>query len=282
MQEKISNLQTRDFLVTQENFELVHDSKTDMLVTKPVPKDLSKYYDPNNYISHSDDSNSLLEKIYQLVKKYTLNKKVQLINHYTNQEKKLLDIGCGTGEFLIHAKNKNWKTVGVELNDQARQKASNKKIDTFKSLDNLNNQKFDVITLWHVLEHLPNLEDQILKIKSLLEKNGTLIIAVPNYKSYDAKYYKQYWAAYDTPRHLWHFSQKAIKTIFAEKNFIVIDTLPMYFDSYYVSLLSEKYKNGSSNYIKAFYRGLVSNLKAKSTTEYSSLIYVLKKEQIPI
>ncbi len=278
MQEKISNLKTRDFLVTQENFELVYDSETDMLVTKPVPKDLSKYYDPNNYISHSDDSHSLLEKIYQLVKKYTLNKKVKLINHYTNQEKKLLDIGCGTGEFLIHAKNKNWKTVGVELNDQARQKASNKKIDTFKSLDNLNNQKFDIITLWHVLEHLPNLEDQILKIKSLLEKNGILIIAVPNYKSYDAKYYKQYWAAYDTPRHLWHFSQKAIKTIFAEKNFIVKDTLPMYFDSYYVSLLSEKYKNGSSNYIKAFYRGLVSNLKAKSTTEYSSLIYVLKKE----
>jgi len=278
MQEKISNLQTRDFLVTQENFELVYDYKTDMLVTKPVPKDLAKYYDPNNYISHSDDSNSLLEKIYQLVKKYTLNKKVQLINHYTNQEKKLLDIGCGTGEFLIHAKNKNWKTVGVELNDQARQKASNKKIDTFKSLENLNNQKFDVITLWHVLEHLPNLEDQILKIKSLLEKNGTLIIAVPNYKSYDAKYYKQYWAAYDTPRHLWHFSQKAIKKIFAEKNFIVKDTLPMYFDSYYVSLLSEKYKNGSTNYLKAFYRGLVSNLKAKSTTEYSSLIYVLKKE----
>lgn len=282
MQEKISNLQTRDFLVTQENFELVYDYKTDMLVTKPIPKDLYKYYDPNNYISHSDDSNGLLEKIYQLVKKYTLNKKVQLINHYTNQEKKLLDIGCGTGEFLIHAKNKNWKTVGVEINDQARQKASNKKIDTFKSLDNLNNQKFDVITLWHVLEHLPNLEDQILKIKSLLEKNGTLIIAVPNYKSYDAKYYKQYWAAYDTPRHLWHFSQKSIKTIFAEKNLIVKDTLPMYFDSYYVSLLSEKYKNGSSNYIKAFYRGLVSNLKAKSTTEYSSLIYVLKKEQIPI
>ncbi|WP_036157543.1 class I SAM-dependent methyltransferase [Maribacter forsetii] len=278
MQEKISNLQTRDFLVTQENFELVYDSKTDMLVTKPVPKDLSKYYDPNNYISHSDDSNSLLEKIYQLVKKYTLNKKVKLINNYTNQEKKLLDIGCGTGEFLIHAKNKEWKTVGVEVNDQARQKASNKKIDTFKSLDNLDNQKFDVITLWHVLEHLPNLEDQIIKIKSLLEKNGTLIIAVPNYKSYDAKYYKQYWAAYDTPRHLWHFSQNSIKTIFAKKNFIVNDTLPMYFDSYYVSLLSEKYKNGSSNYIKAFYCGFVSNLKAKSTTEYSSLIYVLKKE----
>ena len=278
MQEIISNLQTRDFLVTQENFELVYDSKTDMLITKPVPKDLSKYYDPNNYISHSDDGNSLLEKIYQLVKKYTLNKKIQLINHYSNQEKKILDIGCGTGEFLIHAKNKNWKTVGVEVNDQARQKASNKKIDTFRSLDNLDNQKFDVITLWHVLEHLPNLEDQILKIKSLLEKNGTLIIAVPNYKSYDAKYYKQYWAAYDTPRHLWHFSQKAIKTIFAEENLIVKDTLPMYFDSYYVSLLSEKYKNGSSNYIKAFYRGFVSNLKAKSTTEYSSLIYVLKKE----
>ncbi|WP_299798858.1 class I SAM-dependent methyltransferase [uncultured Maribacter sp.] len=278
MPNNISKISTKDFLVTQESFELEYDSKYDLLVTKPIPEDLEKYYDPNNYISHSDNGNGLLEKIYQTVKKYTLNNKVKLINEYTIEEKKLLDIGCGTGEFLISAKNKNWETVGVELNDIARKKAIDKKLEIFKSLDDLNDPKFDVITLWHVLEHLPDLDKQINKIASLLNKNGTLIIAVPNYKSYDAQYYKEYWAAYDTPRHLWHFSQNAIKSIFKNKKIEVVKTLPMYFDSYYVSLLSEKYKSGSSNFLKAFYRGFISNMKAKTSTEYSSLIYVLKKE----
>ncbi|MEP2240387.1 MAG: class I SAM-dependent methyltransferase [Maribacter sp.] len=273
-----SNIITKDYLVTQEQFELEYDSKTDMLITKPVPKNLENYYDPNNYISHSDNGSSLLEKIYQAVKKYTLNKKVQLIDKQNTNEKYLLDIGCGTGEFLNVAKNKNWKTVGVELNDSARKKAVDKELDIYKSLEDLNNQKFDVITLWHVLEHLPDIENQIKKINLLLRENGTLIIAVPNYKSYDAQYYKEYWAAYDTPRHLWHFSQQAIKNIFSKENLIVTETLPMHFDSYYVSILSEKYKNGSSNYFKAFYHGLLSNLKAKTTGEYSSLIYVLKKQ----
>ncbi|MGO4919974.1 class I SAM-dependent methyltransferase [Maribacter spongiicola] len=278
MANKISKLTTKDYLVTQEIFELEYDSNSNMLVTKPVPENLEKYYDPNNYISHSDKGNGLLENIYQTVKKYTLNKKVQLINKYSSTQKNLLDIGCGTGEFLITAKNKNWKTVGVELNDNARKKATDKNLEIYKSLDTINNQKFDAITLWHVLEHLPDLDKQINKITSLLNKNGTLIIAVPNYKSYDAQYYKEFWAAYDTPRHLWHFSQNAIKSIFKNKKIVLVKTLPMYFDSYYVSLLSEKYKSGSSNYLKAFYRGFISNMKAKSSGEYSSLIYVLKKE----
>jgi 2-polyprenyl-3-methyl-5-hydroxy-6-metoxy-1,4-benzoquinol methylase len=278
MANKIPKISTKDYLVTQEIFELEYDSNSDMLVTKPIPENLEKYYDPNNYISHSDIGNGLLEKIYQNVKKYTLNKKIKLINKYSFQEKKLLDIGCGTGEFLINAKNKNWNTVGVELNDGARKKALGKNLDVFKSLDSLDNRKFDVITLWHVLEHLPDLDENINKIVSLLNKNGTLIIAVPNYKSHDAEFYKEFWAAYDTPRHLWHFSQIAIKKIFKNKKLEVVKTLPMYFDSYYVSLLSEKYKTGSSNYFKAFYRGFISNIKAKTSTEYSSLIYVLKKE----
>ncbi|MDP5061449.1 MAG: class I SAM-dependent methyltransferase [Maribacter sp.] len=278
MANNISKITTKDYLVTQEIFELEYDSNSEMFVTNPIPDNLEKYYDPNNYISHSDNGNNLLEKVYQTVKKYTLNKKVKLINKYSSTQKNLLDIGCGTGEFLINAKKKNWKTVGVELNDSARKKATDKNLEIHRSLNAINNQKFDVITLWHVLEHLPDLDKQINNIVSLLNENGTLIIAVPNYKSYDAQYYKEFWAAYDTPRHLWHFSQNAIRSIFKNKKIELVKTLPMYFDSYYVSLLSEEYKSGSSNYIKAFYRGFISNMKAKSSGEYSSLIYVLKKE----
>ena len=278
MLDKKIKFKTKDYLVSQENFNLIFDKDSDMLITEPQPKNLEKYYDPKNYISHSDDKNSFIEKVYQQVKKITLNKKVKLIDQYSLDEKILLDIGCGTGEFLAYAKNKNWNTVGVEVNQNARNKASNKNLKIYKSLEDLPNRQFNIISLWHVLEHLPNLNEKISLIKTKLDDNGTLIIAVPNYKSYDAKHYKEFWAAYDTPRHLWHFSQDAIKILFEKHNFKVTKTLPMYFDSFYVSLLSEKYKNGKSNYLKAFYRGLISNIKAKSNGEYSSLIYILKKK----
>jgi len=271
-------ISTQDYLVTQELFDLEYIPETDMLITKPQPEDLSKYYDPDNYISHSDKKESILEKVYQLVKTYTLKNKVKLINQHSNKNKTLLDIGCGTGEFLTVAKKNNWDTVGVELNNNARKKASKKNLILYKTLNEIEQDKYNTITLWHVLEHLQNLKQQIEKIDNLLDKNGTLIIAVPNYKSYDAQYYKEHWAAYDTPRHLWHFSQSSISKLFSTHQLKVIKTLPMYFDSYYVSLLSEKYKNGKSNYIKAFYRGMLSNISAKGTGEYSSLIYVLKKD----
>jgi len=278
MLDKKIKFKTKDYLVSQENFTLIFDKDSDMLITEPQPKNLEKYYDPKNYISHSDDKNSFIEKVYQQVKKITLNKKVKLIDQYSLDEKSILDIGCGTGEFLAYAKNKNWNTVGVEVNQNARNKASNKNLKIYKSLEDLPNRKFNIISLWHVLEHLPKLNEKISLIKTKLDDNGTLIIAVPNYKSYDAKHYKEFWAAYDTPRHLWHFSQDAIKILFEKHNFKVTKTLPMYFDSFYVSLLSEKYKNGKSNYLKAFYRGFMSNIKAKSNGEYSSLIYILKKK----
>lgn len=271
-------LKTKDHLVTQETFNLVKDSTYDMLITEPQPKSLDDYYQEENYISHSDDVKSVFEKIYQIVKSYTLRKKIKLINQFSLNGKNILDIGCGTGEFLAYAKNNNWKTFGVEPNLKARQKALEKKLTIVEKLELPNTNKFDVITLWHVLEHLPNLQEQIVKIKNLLSDEGTLIIAVPNYKSYDAAYYKENWAAYDTPRHLWHFSQNSITEIFNEHNFKVVKTLPMRFDSYYVSLLSEKYKNGRTNYLKAIFRGLLSNLKARRSGEYSSLIYILKRE----
>lgn len=270
-------LKTKDFLVTQEEFILIHNPSLDMLTTNPQPENFSSYYKTKSYISHNDKSKTIFEKVYQIVKKYTINKKVKLINQFANNSKSLLDIGAGTGEFLLQAKSKNWKTLGIEPGIDAKIKAEKKGLSIIGNLTHLTDQKFDIITLWHVLEHLPNLNEQIKKIEKHLKKNGTLIIAVPNFKSYDATYYKEFWAAYDTPRHLWHFSQNSISSIFNKQGLKVIKTLPMYFDSYYVSMLSEKYKTGKTNYIKAFYRGWLSNRKASTSGEYSSLIYVLQR-----
>ena len=271
-------LQTKDYFHTQETFELLYDSELDMLVTHPKPENLNNYYDSKSYISHTDRKETLIDKIYQLIKKYSLKKKYKLIDTFKTEEKTILDIGAGTGDFLKKGIEENWKISGVEPNAIARDMAKEKGIDLEKDLEHLPEQKYDVITLWHVLEHLPNLENQIKKIITKLKPNGYLFVAVPNYKSYDAQKYKHHWAAYDTPRHLWHFSQNSISKLFNNYKLKVVNTKPMYFDSFYVSLLSEKYKTGRPNYFRAFWNGLISNIKAIRTKEYSSIIYILKKE----
>ncbi|PIB39396.1 class I SAM-dependent methyltransferase [Maribacter sp. 4G9] len=273
----IEYIKTKDHFNTQEIFVLEYIEALDLLKTSPSPKNLEKYYAHQDYISHTDNNKTKIDKIYQKVKNYSLIKKVQLINKLDVKEKRILDIGAGTGDFLKIASKDKWKIEGVEPNQYARQKASEKNIVLQERIEKLKNEKFDVITLWHVLEHLPDLENQVKKINNLLTERGYLIIAAPNYKSYDAHYYKDYWAAFDTPRHLWHFSKKSIQLLFIEHNIKLIKTKPMLFDSFYVSLLSEKYKTGKNNYMKAFLIGLISNIKGLFTKEYSSHIYILQK-----
>jgi 2-polyprenyl-3-methyl-5-hydroxy-6-metoxy-1,4-benzoquinol methylase len=269
-------LKTKDYSISGEEFELVYDESLDMLVTRPQPRELDKYYLSENYISHTDANTTLIDKIYQTVKKYSLWKKVRLIRKYGTEEKTLLDVGAGTGDFLLTAKESNWDVDGVEPNNEAKMRAKEKGIDLYSSLGTLVKRKYNVITLWHVLEHLPNLENQIRQLVSLLNENGTLIIAVPNFRSYDAWYYQKYWAAYDVPRHLWHFSKETIEKLFSDHGMKVVKTKPMVFDAFYVSLLSEKYKTGGQNYFRAFTVGLLSNLKGLRSREYSSHIYILK------
>jgi len=270
-------LNCKDFTVSGETYDVMFNSDYDMLVTSPVPLDLEKYYKSKDYISHTDSKKSILDKIYHSVKNYTLKRKLSLINSFKTETKNILDVGAGTGDFLNVCKNNGWNTVGVEPSIDAINIAAQKGIFLEENLGKIQNKKFDVITLWHVLEHVEMLSDYILKLKELLSDNGRLVIAVPNHKSYDALHYKEFWAAFDVPRHLWHFSQTSIHKIFSTEEMIVEKTIPMKFDSYYVSLLSEKYKTGKMNPIKAMYRGYLSNLKAKTTSEYSSLIYVIKK-----
>lgn len=270
-------LKTKDFSVSGEDFELILDTELNMLRTNPEPEDLENYYNSEAYISHTDSAKTLVDKLYQHIKKYNLRKKVSLINKYTISDKTLLDIGAGTGSFLESANYNGWETYGIEPNKKARDLAINKGLELKENIDLLEKQDFQVITLWHVLEHLPNLNLQINKIASLLNEDGTLILAVPNFQSYDAKYYKEYWAAYDVPRHLSHFSQLSIRKLFAQNGMKVVKIRPMIFDSFYVSLLSEKYKHGKGNFLKAFLVGLKSNISAWKTKEYSSLLYILKK-----
>lgn len=273
-------LTVKDHSVSKEIFELYHDETLDMLITSPQPslENLGRYYESEDYISHTDNKRSLFEKAYHFVKNIALKNKLNLINLEQSQKGRILDIGAGTGDFLLTAKNDGWETVGVEPSERAKNIAIQKGISFVNEIDALENNSFDVITMWHVLEHVPNLELQIQELKRLLKPTGTLIVAVPNFKSYDAKYYNEFWAAYDVPIHFWHFSKKAIQSLFEKVDMKLEKVLPMKFDSFYVSLLSEKYKTGKMNYISAFFVGLKSNLKASSSKEYSSHIYVLKNK----
>ena len=274
-----SFLKTKDFAVSGEEFELMLDLELNMLRTYPEPENLDSYYNSETYISHTDSADNLVDKLYQYIKKYNLKRKVSLINKYTDTNKTLLDIGAGTGSFLLSAKQNGWNVYGIEPGKKARDLAKKKGLKLKESLDLLEKRRFQVITLWHVLEHLPDLESQIKKITSLLEKDGTLIIAVPNFQSYDARYYKEYWAAYDVPRHLSHFSQLSIKKLFSKNGMMLEKISPIIFDSFYVSLLSEKFKYGKRNILRAFLIGLKSNIRAWKTKEYSSLLYILKMDE---
>ena len=269
-------LNCKDHTVSGERYEVMKNQEFDLLVTSPVPSNLEKYYQSEDYISHTDAKKSLFDKVYQIVKRHTLKKKVMLLDSFLTEEKTVLDIGAGTGDFLQACKKNHWKVAGVEPSLKAREIAKNKTISLEKDLSFFKGQKFDVITLWHVLEHVENLEAYTQSLKDLLKENGTLLIAVPNYKSFDATYYGAFWAAFDVPRHLWHFSQTSIQKIFALVSLNLTREIPMKFDAYYVSLLSEKYKNGKMNILKSFWIGFQSNRKAKKSSEYSSLIYVLK------
>ena len=271
-------LTVKDYSVSQETFDLVYDQQLDMLITTPQPslENLGKYYESVDYISHTDSKRSLFEKAYHFVKTIALKNKLNLINSLQLDKGSILDIGAGTGDFLSVAKNNGWHTIGVEPSEKAKAIAKKKGVSFVEDTSELGDHSFDVISMWHVLEHVPNLENQIKELKRLLKPSGTLLIAVPNFKSFDAKHYGKFWAAYDVPIHFWHFSKTAIKMLFEKETMKLVKVLPMKFDSFYVSLLSEKYKTGKMNYVNAFLVGLQSNFKAKQNLEYSSHIYILK------
>lgn len=271
----------KDYSVSGEEFELLIDENLQLLKTHPQPgaDKLAAYYDSEDYISHTDSKRSLFEKLYHAVKHKALKDKVKLISSLHSQKGILLDIGAGTGDFLVEAGKSGWIGTGIEPGEKAGAIAQGKGVNLIAGIKDVANASVDVVTMWHVLEHVPDVVQHIKELKRILKPDGVIVIAVPNFRSYDAKYYGHFWAAYDVPRHLWHFSKIAVEKLFAVENIALIKVMPMKFDSFYVSLLSEKYKTGKMNFIKGFMSGLRSNIKAFRTTEYSSHIYILKNRQ---
>ncbi|HLG39523.1 MAG TPA: class I SAM-dependent methyltransferase, partial [Chitinophagaceae bacterium] len=248
----------------------------------PDAKSISPYYKAEDYISHTNISRGFVNRAYQFVRKRTMIKKRRLIEKYTGLKKgKLLDVGSGTGSFVNEMKQNAWQVTGLEPDEDARKVAAQLyelQLTDTRELYQLESGSFDAITLWHVLEHVHDLHACMQQLKSLLRNNGKIFIAVPNYTSLDARVYGEYWAAYDVPRHLYHFSPKAM-TMLVEKNGLKINRQrPMWYDSFYISFLSSKYKTGKTNWIAAFFTGLRSNFKAMSNVEKcSSVIYIIEK-----
>lgn len=269
-----------DYSVSKQKFDLSIHPKYKYLQTVPKPSlyELEFYYETEDYISHTDRKSSFIDVLYHTIKQFTLNRKAKFINNLFHQKGKLLDIGAGTGDFLITMIKKGWSCTGVEPSQKAIDKALTKNLYLLNNTENLINNSYDLITMWHVLEHVHDLDNQIKDLDKLLKPSGKLIIAVPNFESFDASYYNNDWAAYDVPRHLWHFSKRSMKDLFSDYGFEIEEIKPMYFDAFYVALLSEKYKYNKVNYLRAFYIGLKSNLKARKNMNYSSLIYILKKK----
>lgn len=271
----------KDYTVSQENFSIVSCKACGFKFTNPRPDNsvLGNYYKAESYVSHTNTKKGIVNKLYHAVRSYTLKKKVQMINSYVSRGT-ILDYGCGTGMFLAACKSNGWDTFGMEPDDSARKIASDQGLTVFSDKDKIQTyiagKSFSAITLWHVLEHVTDMPETLSFFKKRLQKDGVLIIAVPNHVSYDAEYYKEQWAAYDVPRHLHHFELKSMKSLLETAGFKLQETNPMKFDSFYVSMLSEKYKTGTVNLFKAFITGLKSNMKSKDNNHYSSTIYIFK------
>lgn len=282
----LNHAEIQDFSISKEKFILCKCTSCNFIFTNPRPeeKTIDRYYQSHDYISHQNKSTNLINLIYKWVRNNTIKKKVKWLNQYTQKKGSLLDIGSGTGHFLLAAKKNGWKSSGIEPNQTAKKIAIKKKLKISESLDDVKkDKKFDAISLFHVLEHIHDLRKTGKKLFNLIKDEGTILIAVPNIDSYDAKKYGTFWAAYDVPRHLYHFNQQTFE-IFAENSGLKIVAIePLKYDSYYVSLLSEDYINPNTNKLKrminAFLNGYKSNRWAKkNNNNYSSLLYILKKK----
>ncbi len=275
-----SYLKLKDYFLSQEDFEIMECDNCKLLFTTPRPDKsvIGKYYKSEDYLSHNEHKKGLVPWIYNQVKRVNIRNKFKIAcKGFTNPQ--ILDFGCGVGDFLHYAQQNGCEIMGCDMSEEARKFSSEKLGKTTVTPEEifaLPHSTFDVITMWHVLEHIDNLKFQTEQLHRLLKDNGRLVIAVPNYKSYDAQYYKDKWAAYDVPRHLNHFHKESLQNIFAGS--FELETIhPMKWDAFYISMMSENYIGKGNSFIKGILTGWKSNCTARKTGDYSSLIYVFHK-----
>lgn len=280
-------LQVKDYSVSGEFFEVVECSRCSLRFTqRPPPGDqIGRYYQSEDYISHSNTKKGFVNRLYHVVRNRTMASKFHLLEKTTRlQNARHLDIGAGTGAFVQYMNKKGWNSTGVEPDAEARKQAllhHNTPLLGAEELESFPPENFDAITLWHVLEHVHDLYPYLHQIKKIMNARGVVFIAVPNYTSYDARKYGSEWAAYDVPRHLYHFSPESMQWLLKDAGFQLMGEVPMWWDSYYISLLSEKYAGHSAALVKGFFTGLHSNWKTLTNKEQcSSLIYLAKKTEI--
>jgi 2-polyprenyl-3-methyl-5-hydroxy-6-metoxy-1,4-benzoquinol methylase len=277
-------LKGKDHFLTGEEFTIAECIDCGFRFTNPRPdeKEILRYYDSPDYIAHDAGNRTLIQTVYTTIRKISLRNKYSIVKNHSSG-KAILDIGCGTGEFLNYCRKKNFTTTGIEPNEKARnfsEKEFGLSIFGETGLYNFSPATFDVITMWHVLEHVHKLNERLQRIYQLLKPGGTLIIAVPDSDSWDAGKYKKFWAAYDLPRHLYHFTQDSLKKLVNKNGFSLDTVIPLKFDAFYISLLSEKYISGRQNYLHGFINGIRSNnYGSKNENNYSSLIYICKIDQ---
>ena len=269
----------KDHFLSKESFTLKETSIKGILKTDPVPQNLGPYYQSADYISHHQDSEGLKQKLYKFLQGFNLNFKRNILAKELFKNARVLDYGCGAGEFLKFIES-DFTTLGYEPNESARQFTSQKisKTQMIDDLHSIENESLDAITLWHVLEHIDNQEYILNLFHTKLKINGLLIIAVPNHTSDDAKRYKEFWAAYDVPRHIYHFSKTGMEQLMNNHQWGVKYLKPLLLDAFYISMLSEKYKKSPLFWLKGFVYGAISNFRAVKNNEFSSLIYVIEKK----
>ena len=279
-----SVFEVQDYTVSLEEFEVMHCRSCTARFTQNIPDihDISRYYKSEEYISHTNTHKGLINQLYQRVRVQTMKQKAAIVKKHTGLVTgNLLDIGSGTGTFLNTMRGKGWSVAGLEPDADARELAASEygiHANPSHLLFSMDPESFDAVTLWHVLEHVHGLHDYLSQIKKVLKKEGVLFVAVPNYTSKDATSYGKYWAGYDVPRHLYHFSPQSMKTLIEKHGMTISAMLPMWFDSFYVDMLSSKYKTGRINYISAGLHGLASNINAiGKVEECCSVIYIIKK-----
>lgn len=278
-----SHLQLKDYFLTQESFEIVECDDCHLLYTTPRPAadEIGKYYQSENYYSHQENKKGFIPRLYEAIKKVNIKHKFEVATNDLKLENggKMLEIGCGVGDFLHYAEQQGWECYGAEPSDDAVKILRTKtKIKVVKpeQIEDFPDASFDLICMWHVLEHVADLKWQIALLKRLLKPNGRIVIALPNYQSYDAQYYKDKWAAYDVPRHLNHFSEEFMRKELNNCGLDYIKSERLVWDSFYISYLSERYSQHNFALLRGGWRGLLSNLKARKTGQYSSLVYVFK------